>query len=605
MSLMTGIYVGVSGLQSSQTGLNVTSHNLANVYTAGYVRQQVSYQDKNYQTIKLGANNVYQVGLGVTSDDTRHLRDYFLDMSYRTESGREGFYNSQYTAVEEVESIFGELEGVAFQDSLKDLYSAISTVATQPNSTVARSALVMCSEAFLTRANAIYSDLKSYQETLNTKVQGYIDKINNLGNTISTLNKQIVVTEASGIEAANDLRDKRDNALDQLSQYVGIQYEEDINGCVTVKIEGTAFVTENTVFPMGTAQLDTDKDSEYLSVVWPHLNNQEVYYLDLETSTAKGNDIGSLKGLLMARGDYIADYSTIPHEPVKPVESDYASEDEFKAAITDYYKKYEEYEQEVKEYEGTVGYSSIMETQAMFDQLINGIAEAINKVLCPEVTKTLTSDTTYTLEDGTTVTYPSGTELRILDTDNCSTGSDADKTVGEELFSRSDTQRYTKATDATGKTIYIYNDTNEFGTKSLYKLGNLEINQNVLADYSKLPFTTQSGDMDMAAGQALIDAWETPFANLNPDNLTAKNFSDYYNALIGTIANTGSLYEKVSTNQVSVTSNIDAKRQSQTGVSSEEELTNMMKFQNAYNASSRYINVISDMLDHIISRLGA
>ena len=64
------------------------------------------------------------------------------------------------------------------------------------------------------------------------------------------------------------------------------------------------------------------------------------------------------------------------------------------------------------------------------------------------------------------------------------------------------------------------------------------------------------------------------------------------------------LYRTISENQVTATREIDNKRQEIAGVSSDEELTNMIKFQSAYNASSRYINVISEMLEHIIERLG-
>ena len=82
------LFIGVSGLQSSQNALNTTANNLANVDTTGYVRQQVLFTDRNYVTFnETTAVSKQQSGLGVYIGDVIHSRDVFLDRSYRTESG--------------------------------------------------------------------------------------------------------------------------------------------------------------------------------------------------------------------------------------------------------------------------------------------------------------------------------------------------------------------------------------------------------------------------------------------------------------------------------------------------------------------------------------
>ena len=76
------LYIGVSGLQSSQNALNVTANNLANVDTTGYVRQQVLFGDRNYITFNTtAAVSKQQSGLGVQIADVVHTRDIFLDRS--------------------------------------------------------------------------------------------------------------------------------------------------------------------------------------------------------------------------------------------------------------------------------------------------------------------------------------------------------------------------------------------------------------------------------------------------------------------------------------------------------------------------------------------
>src|SRR5574344_2798978 len=129
MAGMTSIYVGISGLQSAQTALNTTSHNLANVYTKGYTRQLAFTSERTYDKVGQSATSYMQVGLGVTSSSTSRVRDILLDNQYRNETGRKGFYDAQYEAVSEVETIIGETEGVKFQDSIESLWAAINEMA--------------------------------------------------------------------------------------------------------------------------------------------------------------------------------------------------------------------------------------------------------------------------------------------------------------------------------------------------------------------------------------------------------------------------------------------------------------------------------------------
>lgn len=623
---MTSIYTGVTGLQTSSNALNTTAHNLANINTNGYVRQQVSMVDGNYQNLGYTAVNTKQVGLGVVSAESRHIRDLLLDNAYREQEGRRAFYASRYNASEEVETILGETEGVQFQNSLKDLKEAISEMAKTPNSTVTRAGLIMSAEAFITRAGAVYNELIAYQKTMDSKVSDTVDRINQIGDSINALNLKIASVESAGVETASDLRDSRDLLLDELGSLTKIDYQEGEFGVVTVRIEGTSFVNKDEVFHMGKAELNSADGSNYLTPVWPHIDNTPVYDTFSDISTANNNDIGELKGLLIARGSYVGTYKDIPHEPDY---SQYATEAERVAA-------YEQYQKDVKTYNETVGNSVISKTQAMFDQMINNIVTLINDAISPTVDKTFNAETKVTVPAGTvintlddtlkaklagadvdadgalvtdtSITLDAGSSLKILNIDEdengCSFGSDEDKTPGTELFSRKDVDRYTVVTGDDGKKYYVYNPYNEFGSESSYSLDNITVNQKVVEDYSFLPFTTAQDDVDIQRAAEIIKIWDTPSLNLDPSNATPKDFDDYYSAMVGVVANEGFIYNTVATSQQSVVLSLDGKRQSIQGVSSEEELTNMIKFQNAYGASSRYINTVAEMIDTLINRVG-
>jgi flagellar hook-associated protein 1 FlgK len=100
-----------------------------------------------------------------------------------------------------------------------------------------------------------------------------------------------------------------------------------------------------------------------------------------------------------------------------------------------------------------------------------------------------------------------------------------------------------------------------------------------------------------------MSAWQQPFAALSPNHLTRHNFNEYYNAFMSDIANRGEQLRIISENQEAMVETIDIQRLEVTGVSSDEELINLIKFQHAYNASARYIDVVSEMLEHIIMRM--
>lgn len=582
---MSSLYIGVSGLQSAQHALNTTGHNLSNIDTAGYTRQQITYSTSQY--FDLGRNGVgkLQYGIGVNVQDIRRVRDEFLDRAYRQENGRTAFYESQYTALEEVETLFGEMEGVKFEDMIINLNEAINEVAKNPGSTVTRTELVQNATAFINRANAIYDGLVSYQKMLNTKVVNTVNRINELGMQIDELNSKINYIESSG-ESANDYRDERDSALDELASYVKINYEEDASGKVSINLEGAVFLTGSSFFPMDVQEID---NTGLYEPVWPVMDNRRVFALTEEFNSINNNDIGELKGILLARGSMKANYENVPVEPLR---EDFNSDADYEAA-------YKQYQKDSDFYNKYIDSSVIVSTMAGFDKLINGMVEAINNVLCPE--KALETD--ITLADGTVV--PAGT--MILDMENTAYGMDG-KTVGVELFARKNTERYeTKEyVDADGKTqtLYIRNNKNAFGDESKYTLGNLQVNDKVLQDYQNIPLGLKEGGEDFATAGKLIDIWEVKFAALNPDKYAKEDFQSFYNSLVSDIANTGEVLYNMVEYQQSMADGLDNKRQESIGVSSDEELTNMIRFQNAYNAASRYITVVSEMLEHLVTSLG-
>ena len=573
-SIMSGLYVGLSGLRTSSNSLNTTSNNLTNVNTDGYVRQQVVNRDVMYNFVNTTSGvNKGQSGLGVTVQTINHVRDIFLDAAYRKESGREQFYDKLYDSVYEIETQMGNvegIEGIGYQEALTSFKESLNKLTEAPGDLVVRAAVAQSAVEFVDKAQLIYKGLRNYQNTLNDEVYKKIDRINEIGDQIQDLNKRISRIEAAGVENAADLRDSRDLLLDELASYCKISYSEDERGVVEVSVEGVPFADDVWVNHMGYTAIE---GSDFIEAVWPDLNGQKVYNLNSTISTDTNTDIGGLKGLLIARGTL----SPTSGDMTEPDPADYAdgeNDQDYIMAL----KRHNLYEQ-------CKDTSVVANTMANFDKLVSKVMTAVNDILCPEKQITASDGTVYT----------------VLDTDLASKGKDG--TYGTELFKRDYTDRYITQT-IDGETYYVRNNTNSYGNYSIYSINNISVNQEILKDYSKMPLTMADGSDDYDRANQLVNIFSKDQLFYN-DGLDGLTFEEFFETLINDVATTGKIYKSMSENENALSANLDSRRQEIMGVSSDEELGNMIKYQQAYNAASRYINVVSEMMDTLINRLGA
>lgn len=559
MSLMGSLYLGVSGLQTSQNALNTTAHNMSNLDTEGYTRQQVSLATKGYNTVsKSSSVSWQQLGLGVNYIQTRQVRDYFYDLNYRRESGRSAFYEVSYNAMQEIEDILGESnEGHEFSEALNNLWTSVEELSKDPTSAVNQNLFVTRAHEFITKASAVYTSLCDYQDNMNVSVKNDVDKINSYAQAIEELNEQIVGIEAGGVEHANDLRDKRNYYLDELGKMGNISYSENDLGYVSVKFEGVDLVKGGLVSKMG---LYEDPATGFYTPYWEmfatytynedgrkvltdeNLQAAQVFDLTKTVASDLNTDVGSLKGLLLARGDHRATALEL---------QDVNADGEYEAGW----------------YDKNISQSIIMNIEAEFDQLINKVVTKINDILAEAAERE-------------SAQYPDSTYLR-----------DAD---GNPI------QLFQQVIDEK-KTVTLGDGT---VVSTGWTVDNLEINMDLRQNPSLLGFRLADSSEDNATMEALKAAFQEAIYTLNPNVQTPVCFNDYYKNLVAQVANSGSVFATIQQSQTVTVDSISAAREQVVGVSSDEELTNMIMYQNAYNASSRYINVISEMLEHILSTLG-
>lgn len=572
------LYVGASAIQSQQNALNVVANNLSNVNTAGYVRQQVLFADRNYTSFASASVSTQRLGLGVDIGDVVHARDVFLDKAYRSESGRQAFYAASYDAVNEVEVFLQETQGKAFQEAIADLYKAFAEFSKDPSDEVNQNLVMQKSSLFVSRVAKVNDGLRDYQSTINKKITDDVNRINELGRKIQTLNLQIQRTEAAHVETAMDLRDTRDLYIDELSKLAKVSYTELSDGIVKLQIDGVEFVTETNVYELA---LQEDLATGFKTPYWPQLSDtdREQYTYAFNTKNANPNnntDIGEVKALLLARGDHYANYLDMQGLSLP-------------------------------EYERGLSQSIMLNTQAELDTLFHAMVTAINDQFCPNTTAgaafgTANFATPITATDIDGNTFTIGADTKILDAENCCLGSDG-KLPPQELFTRIGCERYTEVTatiDGEEKTLYIYNEEDPEDISKCYTVDYTKINPALVEEESLLPHKMQNGNIAYNLGAQLEEIWAKAEYEINPADTTPSTFSDFYIKWIGEIGTVGSVYDTTARSLEGTRDTIDNNRQMVVGVSSDEELTNMIKYQQAYNAASRYINVVSTMIDYLL-----
>jgi flagellar hook-associated protein 1 FlgK len=200
------------------------------------------------------------------------------------------------------------------------------------------------------------------------------------------------------------------------------------------------------------------------------------------------------------------------------------------------------------------------------------------------------------------VEYTKGDTITILDEENCSYGVDGELPP-RELFVRGSTARYTTATGSDGKTYYIYNKENADDDSSRYGIGNVTTNKELQHQITLMPVYKANGNVDYDMGAKLAAAWEDANLTLNPTDNNRCTFEGYYNKMVEALAIEGNTYTAAVETLESSLESYDNARQQAMGVSSDEELTQMIKYQAAYNAASRYMTVISEMTELIVTGL--
>jgi flagellar hook-associated protein 1 FlgK len=292
MSLFGSIQLANNALRANQIGLQVAGQNIANANTPGYIREEAIFSPAPTQ--RLGR---LLLGLGVEVTAIIQKVDRFLEERLRgATSERSGGEIEEQTYLE-LEALYGELGETDLSTALTQFFNAIHDVADEPESSVARNFAILRGGTLAQNINGLANHVGQVRSDLNQRVENSVDDINRLIEEVRLLNVRIAEAEGSDTSASEavGLRDQRQNALTNLSKLVDINVQEQETGTVSVFLGGDYLVLEGVSRSV--------KATQYSD------RGLQVYELRLEQSDSLLQiNGGEVAGLIKSRDDVLGGF---------------------------------------------------------------------------------------------------------------------------------------------------------------------------------------------------------------------------------------------------------------------------------------------------------
>lgn len=221
-STFFGLHIAASGLRAANAALNTTANNISNVNTLGYSRQQVKQEAMD----PLRVFATYGcAGAGVNTIAIERIRDSFYDNKFRDNETKLGEYDTKAYYCRMLEDYLNDDGTTGFKSVFDQLGVTLQEITKNASSTSTKAQFISAAKSLTDYFNNMYGDLQNMQADVNDEIKMRVDHINSIAQDLATVNKQINTIEITGT-IANELRDKRDNLIDELSAIVDVDVKE-------------------------------------------------------------------------------------------------------------------------------------------------------------------------------------------------------------------------------------------------------------------------------------------------------------------------------------------------------------------------------------------
>ncbi len=577
MTLFGLLNMGRTSLLAHQRAMSTTGENLANVNTPGYVRRRPVFTESFGYT-----DGRLYYGTGVDLVRIERVADRVLDRRISMEKGELGFWQALEDVSTSVESIFNEPQNLGLSDVLNSFWEAWQALSVNPEGTTERNQVVEKAKQLVEVFSQTRTSLERVVEDGVQKIRDWVSHVNTIIKNIAGLNKKIKEVEREGL-TANDLRNKLYKNLKELSSLTGAYYYEGSDGVQVYLDNGAMLVSGSNYNEIGFEEGDfLRKEVGVLNDVVYNKNIEfEKNYLRLTVSgedvtrVIKGKMGGTINGLITFADGYLAKVDRLISEIAYNVN---------RIHVTGVgAQKLSSFTSEARV---TNPDAPLKDQKSLFfeDRLVNGAFEV-----------------RVWDQDGNLV------ESRMIDVDpydSLNTVVDRINKMDKVTAYVTQDGRLVVSSDA-GYTL-------SFGSDSSGFLTSMGINTFFTGDSIfdiDVSGAIKSNNMLVAAGStpALGDnAVALAIAQLSSEKLmeNERTFGEYYDNLVGELGAKVARVKDVKEDTDRFVGFLEDRWESVSGVNIDEEMTNLMKFQRAFEAAARYITTVDEMIDRVVNGMG-
>jgi len=558
MSLFSALNLATRGLFASQTGIDVTGQNISNANTEGYSRKKVNFSPDSRLDGEFG-----EIGIGVEVASIERVRNTFLDKQIYEQLGDMGRQEQLDATLSRVEDLFKEPNDASLNDKLGQFYDAWQDLANNPQELSARESVKAATIDMTTTFHALASELSDYRLQMDELLQKQVEQINDLTSRISSLNVEIASAEGQPGYNANDTRDQRDQMVRELSKLVDVSAIEMPTGQVTVSTGGVLLVGPGSATRIETyGTTGTRPDGSPYTTLGLRLSDGKKPF------TVKG---GIVRGIMDSKDIVIPEFESkldqMAANLVQEVNAKHAPGytlnqttgvlffDPTQTTAL-HFRLSDAIMQDSKNIAAATGGQA---------SVLQSVPESIPDPATPQVDLKLTDPNYRSIVSGSMQIFLDSTGETLRE------GADADYVVdykrGVVTF-----LNYAKYADGDGISIDFKYEANGFpgagdGSNAL--------------NIAKL---RQSATM-------ALDSSGNPTQSVN----------DFYSSFIGALGIQRNQIKSALDNKNFIIAQLDGEQSSLAGVSLDEEMVNLIKFQHSYQASARLISTVNQMLDVLMN----
>jgi flagellar hook-associated protein 1 FlgK len=582
MFLFDTLHSAAGAMNSSQLGMQVVGQNLNNAQTPGYVRETLNLQTNTSR--KTG--NGITLGTGVKVTGITQVIDKFLEERLRNSISDSTASATQEKYYSELEALLNELSEYDLSTSIETFFNSIDNIQNHPENLTYRQMTTELGTKLTQDINRISNEITNIQRKINATIQNAADDINKLLTEINELNKGIALYEAGGINHSSEaigLRDQRLAALTKLSGYINIKTAENpLNGSIAIYCGSDILLMDGVQNELFMRQ-QTD-------------NNNSVLFAEIcvkNTMTPLDVRSGSVAGLYQANKEILGNFSN--------------ELDNFAVGLIDEFNKI------YSSGQGLTGYTNLT-SLAAFDQPNQAISSYTN--LNPQISNGGFYLQIYDPKTTTTIDYyipvqvdqipqvdpfslkktpaVTGTSINdIANTINSIDGINASiNAFGKlEISTGNSGLEFAFAGDTSGTLAAIGLNTFFTGNSA----NSIGINETVLRDPSKFAASQSGVGYDVNNSVQLSAMSIKPVAGLG-----GRSVMDLYDSIVSEVMLSAGTMKSIAATDSLYQASIQAQRDSISGVNIEEETILMMTYQRTFQANSRLVATINEMMQTLI-----